>query len=37
MEFFDIILADESLSCGCDGHCGSDSWGCDNCSCDIHS
>ena len=35
LEFFDIILEDESLSCGCDDHCGSDRWGCDSCSCDI--
>lgn len=36
MQFYDDFMAyNTMISCGCDDHCGSDSFGCDNCSCDI--
>lgn len=37
MEFFEDIVLTSNQLCGCDDHCGSDSWGCDSCSCDNHS
>lgn len=30
MYFFDDISCSENQLCGCDDHCGSDSWGCDS-------
>ena len=37
MQFFEGFEESEFASCGCDDHCGSDSWGCDSCACDIDS
>lgn len=30
MEFYDDLEEVVYFSCGCDDHCGADSWGCDN-------
>ena len=30
MEWFENVTSNYSQSCGCDEHCGADTWGCDN-------